>query len=80
MNAAMFDGEISLLPSYGQAQLGVVGTPTSITMINQLEITWKPELIRDLNPAPLFDMTRMFSNTEARWLQDGIGSVQRSVP
>jgi hypothetical protein len=23
-----------------------------------LQITWKPELIRELNPAPLFDMTR----------------------
>jgi len=38
--------------------LGMVGKPTPITMINQLTITWKPELIRDLNPAPLFDMTR----------------------
>jgi hypothetical protein len=27
-------------------------------MINQLEITWKPDLLRDLDPAPLFDMTR----------------------
>lgn len=59
INAAMFDGEILIFSqSYGQAQLGVVGPPTPITMINQLEITWKPDLIRDLNPAPLFDMTR----------------------
>ncbi len=59
INAAMFDGEILIFSqSYGQAQLGVIGTPTPITMINQLEITWKPDLIRDLNPAPLFDMTR----------------------
>lgn len=59
MNAAMFDGEILIFSrSYGQLELGVIGTPTPITMINQLEITWKPELIRDLNPAPLFDMTR----------------------
>ncbi len=59
INAAMFDGEILIFSqSYGQAQLGVIGTPTLITMINQLEITWKPDLIRDLNPAPLFDMTR----------------------
>ncbi|MDN5942429.1 MAG: hypothetical protein L0H94_11150 [Nitrospira sp.] len=59
INAAMFDGEILIFSqSYGQAQLGVFGTPTPITMINQLEITWKPDLIRDLNPAPLFDMTR----------------------
>ena len=59
LNAAMFDGEILIFSqSYGQAQLGVIGRPTSITMINQLEITWKAELLRDLNPAPLFDMTR----------------------
>lgn len=59
LNAAMFDGEILIFSqSYGQAQLGVIGRPTSITMINQLEITWKAELLRDLSPAPLFDMTR----------------------
>lgn len=59
LNAAMFDREILIFSqSYGQVQLGVVGTPTPITMINQLQITWKPELLRDLDPAPLFDMTR----------------------
>ena len=59
INAAMFDGEILIFSqSYGETQLGVIGTPTPITMINQLEITWKPDVIRDLNPAPLFDMTR----------------------
>jgi hypothetical protein len=59
LNAAMFDREILIFSqSYGQMDLGVVGPPTPITMINQLEITWKPELLRDLDPAPLFDMTR----------------------
>ena len=59
LNAAMFDQEILIFSqSYGQTELGVVGTPTPITMINQLQITWKPELLRDLDPAPLFDMTR----------------------
>lgn len=59
MNAAMYDGEILIFSrSYRQVPLGMIGTPTPVTMINQLEITWKPELIRDLNPAPLFDMTR----------------------
>lgn len=59
LNAAMFDREILIFSqSYGQAQLGVIGRPTPITMINQLEITWKADLLRDLNPAPLFDMTR----------------------
>ncbi len=59
LNAAMFDREILIFSqSYGQVQLGVVGTPTTLTMIQQLEITWKPDLLRDLDPAPLFDMTR----------------------
>ena len=59
INAAMFDGEILIFSqSYDQVPLGMVGKPTPITMINQLEITWKPDLIRDLNPASLFDMTR----------------------
>jgi len=59
INAAMFDEEILIFSqSYGQVPLGMVGKPTLITMINQLEITWKPDLLRDLNPASLFDMTR----------------------
>ena len=59
INAAMFDAEILIFSgSYGKVPLGVVGRPISITMINQLHITWKPDLIRDLNPGPLFDMTR----------------------
>jgi hypothetical protein len=62
LNAAMFDREILIFSqSYGRVHLGVVGTPTPITMIDQLEITWKPELLRDLDPAPLFDMTRYVS-------------------
>lgn len=69
LNAAMFDREILIFSqSYGQVQLGVVGAPTPITMINQLQITWKPELLRDLDPAPLFDMTRYvfdYSNPQA---------------
>ncbi len=59
LNTAIFDREILIFSrSYGQVQLGMVGPTTPITMINQLEITWKPELLRDLDPAPLFDMTR----------------------
>lgn len=69
LNAAMFDREILIFSqSYDQVQLGVVGAPTPITMINQLQITWKPELLRDLDPAPLFDMTRYvfdYSNPQA---------------
>jgi hypothetical protein len=42
-----------------------VGKPTLITMISQLEITWKADLLRDLNPASLFDMTRYVFDYEA---------------
>ncbi len=59
INAALFDGEILIFSqTYGQVPLGMVGKPTPITMISKLQITWKPDLIRDLDPAPLFDMTR----------------------
>ena len=59
LNAAMFDGEILIFSqSYGQVPLGMLGKPTPITMINELTITWKPELIRNLDPASLFDITR----------------------
>ncbi len=59
INAAMFDGEILIFSrAYSDVPLGVVGTPIPITMINRLEIVWRPDVIRDLNPAPLFDMTR----------------------
>lgn len=59
LNTAIFDREILIFSrSYGQVQLGMVSPTIPITMINQLEITWKPELLRDLDPAPLFDMTR----------------------
>ena len=59
VNAAMFDVEILIFSrTYGTVPLGVVGKPTQITMVNELEITWKPDLLRDLNPDPLFDMTR----------------------
>ena len=59
INAAMFDGEILIFSrAYTDVPLGIVGTPTSITMIHRLEIVWKPDVVRDLNPASLFDMTR----------------------
>ncbi|MCW5799482.1 MAG: helix-turn-helix transcriptional regulator [Nitrospira sp.] len=59
MNTAMFDREILIFSqTYGSVPLGMVGTPTPITMINRLQISWKPEMIRELDPAPLFDMTR----------------------
>jgi hypothetical protein len=81
LNAAMFDREILIFSqSYGQMELGVVGTPTPITMINQLEITWKPELLRDLDPAPLFDMTRyVFEYSGSQAFRAELAQFQRSL-
>ncbi len=59
INAAMFDDEIMIYSrAYNEVPLGVVGKPIPITMIHQLQIVWEPRVIRDLNPAPVFDMTR----------------------
>lgn len=82
LNAAMFDREILIFSqSYGQVDLGVVGPPTPITMINQLEITWKPELLRDLDPAPLFDMTRyVFEYSGPQAFNMELARFKRSVP
>ncbi|MGH7254444.1 MAG: hypothetical protein ACREI3_01585 [Nitrospirales bacterium] len=79
INAVIFDGEILIFGrSYGQVSLGVVGEPRTITMINQLEITWKPELIRDLNPVPLFDMTRyVFEYPGPRGFNDHVARFLR---
>jgi len=81
LNAAMFDREILIFSqSYGQMELGVVGTPTPITMINQLEITWKAELLRDLDPAPLFDMTRyVFEYSGSQAFRAELVRFQRSL-
>jgi len=59
INAALFDEEMLIFSrSYGKVPLGIYGTSRPITRIDQLQITWKPEHLRDLNPIPLFDMTR----------------------
>ena len=58
INAAMFDNEIMVMArAYERVPLGLTGGKV-ITRISQQEITWKPQVIEELNPAPLFDMTR----------------------
>jgi hypothetical protein len=81
VNAAMFDAEILIFSqTYGTVPLGLVGKPTQITMINQLEITWKPDLLRDLNPDPLFDMTRyVFPYESAKSFKSEVARFQRSM-
>jgi len=81
VNAAMFDVEILIFSRiYGTVPLGMVGKPTQITMINQLEITWKPDLLRDLNPDPLFDMTRyVFPYEGAKPFKTELARFKRSA-
>src|SRR5438132_3888170 len=43
--------------AYERVPLGLTGGRV-ITRISQQEITWKPHVIEELSPAPLFDMTR----------------------
>jgi hypothetical protein len=82
INAAMFDGEILIFSgSYGSVQLGSPGTRTPLTMINRLQITWKPDLLRDLNPAPLFDMTRyVFEYAGERGFRSQVSKPGRRTP
>src|SRR5437879_11236032 len=58
INAAVFDNEIMVMArTYDRVPLGLTGGRV-ITRISQQEITWKPHVIEDLSPAPMFDMTR----------------------
>ena len=58
INAAVFDNEIMVMArAYERVPLGLTGGRV-ITRISQQEITWKPQVIEELSPAPLFDMTR----------------------
>lgn len=57
LNAAMFDAEILLFSrSYGKYALGE-GHAKVVSRINELQITWRPDDLQTLTPAPLFDMT-----------------------
>jgi hypothetical protein len=81
MNTAMFDREILIFSqTYGTVPLGMVGTPTPITMINRLRISWKPDMIRELDPAPLFDMTRyVFEYEGAGMFREQLARFMRSA-
>jgi hypothetical protein len=81
MNTAMFDREILIFSqTYGTVPLGVVGTPTPITMINRLQISWKPDMIRELDPAPLFDMTRyVFEYEGADLFREQLARFKRAI-
>ncbi|RMH03632.1 MAG: XRE family transcriptional regulator [Nitrospirae bacterium] len=59
INAALFDGEMLIFSrAYHKVPLGLTGNARSITHIDRLQFTWKPEHLRDLNPLPLFELTR----------------------
>ena len=58
INTALFDEELLLFSrAYQQVTLGLPKAGQSLTHIDQLQITWKPDHLHHLNPLPLFDMT-----------------------
>lgn len=62
INTALFDEELLLFSrAYQEVPFGLPKGGHSLTHIDQLQITWKPEHLHDLNPLPLFDMTRFVS-------------------
>jgi len=57
INAALFDQEILLVSrSYREMALGASGIRKHVTHLEQLQITWKPDHLHELNPLPLFEM------------------------
>lgn len=79
INAALFDEEILLVShSYAQMPLKISGIRKDVTHIQQLQITWKPEYLHELNPLPLFEMpqfvlpfrnARIFRAHVAQWMR-----------
>jgi len=61
INAALFDNEILIFSrSYIERSLGINGVPISFMMIDQLDITWNPDHLRELNPSPIFETRYVF--------------------
>lgn len=62
INAALFDNEILIFSrSYATRDLGMNNSGSiPITVIDQLNISWKPDHLRDLNPSPLFETRFVF--------------------
>ena len=81
INAALFDNEILIFSrSYTTRDLGLNNASIPITVIDQLNISWKPEHLRDLNPCPLFETRYVFEYQGERPFKTQLGRFLRAHP
>ena len=81
INAALFDNEILIFSrSYTTRDLGLNNASIPITVIDQLNISWKPEHLRALNPCPLFETRYVFEYQGERPFKTQLGRFLRAHP
>lgn len=81
INAALFDNEILIFSrSYTTRFLGSNSVSIPITLIDQLNISWKPDHLRDLNPRPLFETRYVFEYRGERPFKAQLGRFLRAHP
>lgn len=81
INAALFDNEIMIFSkAYVDRLLGINGVPLPITMIDQLNITWNPDHLRELNPNPLFETRYVFEFRGERSFKTQLDRFKRTLP
>ena len=79
INAALFDNEILIFSrSYATRSLGLNSASIPITLIDQLNISWKPDHLRDLNPCPLFETRYVFEYRGERPFKAQLGRFLRA--
>jgi transcriptional regulator with XRE-family HTH domain len=79
INAALFDDEILIFSrSYATKTLGSNSGGTPITLIDQLNISWKPDHLRALNPRPLFETRYVFDYRGERPFHTQLGRFLRT--
>jgi len=79
INAAIFDNEILIFSrSYTNQLLGVNGVPSPITMLDQLDITWNPDQLRDLSPSALFETRYIYDYRGERTFYTQLSKFKRA--
>ena len=79
INAALFDNEILIFSrSYATRDLGLNNATVPITVIDQLNISWKPDHLRDLNPCPLFETRYVLEYQGERHFKTQLGRFLRA--
>jgi hypothetical protein len=79
INAAIFDNEILIFSrSYTNQLLGVNGAPSPITMLDQLDITWNRDQLRDLSPSALFETRYIYDYRGERMFNTQLSKFKRA--